>query len=380
MKRRELLLSSLSLPIAGALLWQWRHAVSTGPKSSPYTPLCSAAYDGNGGCQFGATQAGKLAFSVDSQERGHDSCVHPIRNEALFFARRPGSHVYVTDLHNGELKQKIQVQDGFHFYGHGCLGADNRILYTTENHVAADGKGAIGCYDSHDNYRYLGHLDCGGIGPHELALMPDGEHLVVAIGGLKTLPVSGRKTLNPDALQPGLSYIHLPSGKVAEFVPSPHPQLSLRHLDVSSNGDVVAGAQFQGPRPSSHPLLYHHRPGGDLRALDRQRPLPMRNDYVASVALDDRGQALCSFPLDNQFALWSIAEQRLIQSWQLRDCAGAVYDPHYQQFIVSSSNGQLVAVRAGESTPVQLAYLPRFHWDNHLSLIDGELVKQLPTS
>ena len=380
MKRREVLLSSLALPLGAALLWQGRGIISPNSEGRAYTPLCSAAYDGHGGCQFGATQSGKLAFSLSSHERGHDSCVHPARKEALFFARRPGTHVYITDLHSGELKQTIQAQDGFHFYGHGCLGADGRTLYTTENHVAGDGRGAIGCYDSHDGYRYLGHIDCGGIGPHELALMPDGEHLVVAVGGLKTLPDSGRKTLNPETLEPGLSYIHLPSGAVAEFVPSPHPQLSLRHLDVNAHGDVVVGAQFQGPRPSTQPLLYHHRRGSSLRALDPQRPLPMRHDYVASVALDDSGQALCSFPLDNQFALWSIAEQRLIQSWQLRDCAGAVYDPQYRQFVISSSTGQLVAVRAGERTPRQLAYLPEFHWDNHLSLIGAELASQLPTS
>lgn len=380
MKRRTLLLSSLALPAAATGLWQARSLLVSRPGELAYTPVCSAAYNGSDDCQFGAVRADRLAFSVSSRERGHDSCVHPLRREALFFARRPGTHIYVTDLHSGALKQTIQAEPGYHFYGHGCLDGDSRILYTTENHVAGGGQGAIGCYDSRDGYRYLGHLDCGGIGPHELALMPDGEHLVVAIGGLKTLPDSGRETLNPDSLAPGLSYIHLASGRLAEFVPSAHPQLSLRHLDVNAHGDVVVGAQFQGPRPSSWPLLYHHRRGQSLRALDQGRPLPMRHDYVASVALDDDGNALCSFPLDNRFALWSIAEQRLLQHWSLRDCAGAVYDARYQQFLVSSSTGQLMAVRPGEAQPRQLAYLPQFHWDNHLSVIDDKLAQPMSDS
>ena len=50
--------------------------------------MCSAAYNGSDDCQFGAVRADRLAFSVSSRERGHDSCVHPLRREALFFARR----------------------------------------------------------------------------------------------------------------------------------------------------------------------------------------------------------------------------------------------------------------------------------------------------
>ncbi len=376
MQRRRLLLAALGLPLATAL-GSCRQQSAARP---PYTPVCSAASDHSGQPLLGVMHGSQWAFSLAGEERGHDSCVHPQRGEALFFARRPGSHFYVVDIHSGALRHRIHTADGYHLYGHGCLSADGRWLYTTENHVAGGGRGAIGVYDCHRDYRLQGHLDCGGIGPHELALMPDDRHLVVAIGGLKTLPASGRQTLNPDQLAPGLSYIDLHSAKVVEFVPAPHPQLSLRHLDVNRQGDVIVGAQFQGAVPSGLPLVYHHRRGGALQALDSSGPLGLRQDYVASVASDNQQRVLCSFPKDNLLALWSIADKRFVQSWQLRDCAGAVFDPAHQQFIVSSSSGQLMAARAGQRELQALAYLPQLRWDNHLSLVAPALAATLAHS
>lgn len=373
MRRRDLVLAGLSLPAAAAL-WQFSGRGS----AAPFTPVCSAATNAAGEPLVGAIQGQGLAFSLPSPARGHDSCIHPQRAEALFFARRPGTHLYVVNLLNGELIYGVEARRGFHFYGHGCLSRDGAHLYTTENHVAASGRGAIGVYDCNDGYRCLGHIDCRGIGPHELALMPDGEQLVVAMGGIKTLPQTGRKTLNPGALQPGLAYIDLARQQLSEFLPSPDPQLSLRHLAVNPQGDVIVGGQHQGPLPSSTPLIYHHRPGQALRALDTPAERPMRYDYVASVATDNSDGVLCTFPKDNQLGLWSISRGQLIRRWQLRDCAGACFDARHQQFIVSSSSGQLMAARADSEALVPLAYMPSIHWDNHLSSIPAALADILP--
>ena len=372
MQRRTLIAGALGLPVAAAL-WQF----TSTPAQANYSPVCSAANNAEGQPILGAMHGDHWAFTLPGEERGHDSCVHNEQAEALFFARRPGTHIYVVDLKTGKLRHKINAAEGYHFYGHGCVSGDGRYLYTTENHVADDGRGVIGVYDCYDQYRLISHMDCGGIGPHELALMPDGKHIVVAVGGIKTLPASGRKTLNPGALEPGLSYLNLAEQRVVAFIPSPDAQLSLRHLDVNTNGDVVVGGQYQGTTPSAKPLIYHHRLGSEMLALDINTELAMRNDYVASVATDDQQNVLCSFPRDNQLGLWSIPQRRLLHSWRLRDCAGAVYDAANKQFIVSSSSGQLMAARAGEDKLSTLAYLPGLRWDNHLSLIPPHLAKTL---
>src|SRR5438552_1061500 len=80
---------------------------------------------------------------------------------------------------------------------HGAFSADGSLLYATENDNLT-GSGLIGIYDATAGYRRLGEMSSRGIGPHDLALMPDGMTLAVANGGLRTLPESGREVLNPD--------------------------------------------------------------------------------------------------------------------------------------------------------------------------------------
>ncbi len=364
MRRRELVKLSTQLSLA--------LAIPTAPAlcASPgFSPVCSAANSRAGGHQLGVWQDNGWEFRLDAPLRGHDVCLHLQQREVVFFERRPGRYFYVVDGRSGRLHHRIAAQAGHHFYGHGIISADGRYLYTTENNAGAGGEGVIGVYDCQQDYRWLKHLDSGGIGPHELALMPGGEELVVAIGGLKTLPSHGRKTLNPDHLRPGLAYINLGTEQVSEFVDAPHPQLSLRHLDVSVDGDVIVGAQYQGPVPSGRALVYRHRRGGPLEALQANNPLPLLRDYVASVACDDKGNVLCSMPRDNLLTLWSINDGRFLQSWHLRDSAGACYDPRYEQFVVSNGRGQLMAAKPGHRDLLPLAYAPGVQWDNHLVIL-----------
>mgnify|MGYP000203357657 CR=1 FL=1 len=96
------------------------------------------------------------------------------------------------------------------------------------------------------------------------------------------------------------------SGKRPE-APAPVQQAPIveddrEHLDAKAHGDVVVGAQFQGPRPSTQPLLYHHRRGSSLRALDRVVSEPDERGWnateIASAAIDrsaDRTEGIAAF-------------------------------------------------------------------------------------
>ncbi|WP_295872382.1 DUF1513 domain-containing protein [uncultured Zhongshania sp.] len=369
MQRRHFLIASSALLCAPAAIIASRELRVTEKQGSDFSPIISAASDSSGN-RIGVWQADSWQYSQPIQHRGHDSFFHRQRQELLFFSRRPGRELYVVDAQNGSVLHAIQSEDGYHYYGHGCVSADGRYLYTTENNIHDDGAGCIGVYDCEQNYRCIGHMDCEGIGPHDLALMPDGDTLVIAIGGIKTLPSRGRTTLNPDSLAPALHYLDLSCQRVIEKVPAPHFQLSLRHLDVSPDGSVLVGAQFQGKLPSDKPLVYLHRRGQALYAMNTaELALHFQRDYIASVSIDDHGKwAVTSCPRDNMVCLWNMQSQSLAQVWTVRDCAGAVYDAAYQQFILSNGDGQLLALVPGKRTLTQLAYSVGTHWDNHLTL------------
>ncbi|MGJ8686551.1 MAG: DUF1513 domain-containing protein, partial [Spongiibacteraceae bacterium] len=363
MHRREFLL-------AGALFLSLPRSLIADTRN--YSPIISATRQRDGKYFVGAWQKTWQAKQATAQ-RGHASGVNRQRHEWLFFARRPGREIHIVDSNSGQLKQIVSTQPGYHLYGHGCLSHDGNTLYTSENNTLSEGTGAIGIYDAKDNYRYLGHHQAHGIGPHEIALLPDGQTLVVAVGGIKTLPESGRKTLNFDTMQPSLNYIDRTSGELLERQRSPNKHLSLRHLAVAKDGSVIVGAQFQGAKPSSLPLVYRHHREGRLQALgSTDQPLAIRQDYIASVAVDDKlRRAVTSLPRDKLLAIWDLGNNTLEMTLSLRDCAGVVYDPKYRQFILSTGHGKLMALADNSQQLTPLAYIDNVQWDNHLSLADA---------
>ena len=125
--------------------------------------------------------------------RGHDAVARPSRAECVIFARRPGNFAVV--LSPDRLTQPVwfTTPETRHFYGHGAFSRDGRLLYTTENDIAS-GSGMIGVRDATDNYRHVAEFSAYGIGPHDIAVMPDGVTVVVANGGIETHPDSGRQT------------------------------------------------------------------------------------------------------------------------------------------------------------------------------------------
>src|SRR3546814_15076240 len=101
------------------------------------------------------------------------------------------------------MRRQLGAPDGRHFYGHAVFDRAERLLYTTENDYEA-GRGVIGVWDADAGYARAGELDAHGIGPHDLALGPDGRSLVIANGGLLTHPASGPPHLTPSTLDPTL--------------------------------------------------------------------------------------------------------------------------------------------------------------------------------
>ncbi len=361
---------------AGAALLLCPGGVLGNSRTTGSPPLLYSAASNNRGQHFLCGWRGDaLAFRSPVAGRGHDACFHRQRGELIFFARRPGTVIEVLDADSGRHQHRITAAANRHFYGHGCLSADGRYLYTSENAVDRGGLGLIGVYDCGDGYRRINELAAGGIGPHQLALMPDGRRLVVANGGILTLPQRGREKLNLDSMQPALSYIDLASGTISASWTPPDPQLSLRHLAVTTDGSVVVGAQYEGSAPPGElPLVFVQRGDAPLQPLLATAPAwAQHRNYIASVAVSADGQhALTTSPRGSVASLWHLGSGELIASQRIADVAGACYQQQQRRFVVSNGRGQLLAIGATENDAARsLGFSSGLHWDNHLNIIEG---------
>ena len=305
--------------------------------------------------------------------RGHAVAGHPGRSEIVVFARRPGTFALVFNPLSDAPPRHIESRPDRHFYGHGAYSADGRWLFATENDFDR-GRGCIGVYDAVAGYRREHEFEAYGIGPHEIALLGDGRQLLVANGGIQTHPARGRRKLNLASMSPSLAYIDSASGALLQqhrLPPALH-QLSIRHLAVAPDGQVVLGMQYEGPRDRQVPLVAFQRGGEDIEvAMTEPGALRAMRHYVGSVAVDAAGQiAVATAPRGGVMTFWSLGERRYLGGLRLGDGCGAAPAGLPGRFLLSSGFGRLLThnLVSGLSEPADLSPVG-IAWDNHLTAL-----------
>ena len=213
--------------------------------------------------------AGQELFSTILPSRGHDATARPASAEIVVFARRPGNWFIVLDAAKGRLVSTVLSVKDRHFYGHGVFTPDGRLLYATENDIVT-GNGILGIYDASDNYRRIGEIASRGIGPHDIAFLPDGRTLVVANGGLRTSPETGREVLNRNDMKPNVALIDWAHDEtVAAFeLDAQFRALSIRHMAVARDHTVTFGCQYQGDPNDLPPLVGSLSASGKIVLFD----------------------------------------------------------------------------------------------------------------
>lgn len=296
--------------------------------------------------------------------RCHGGCRSPLNTDVVVFERRPGWHFYILDDANHRIKHRITASEGEHFYGHGTYSKDGTRLYATANRYGT-GEGLIVVYDSSADYRRLDTFELPGIGPHEIRLHPDGQTLLVALGGIETHPDYGRMKLNLPTMDPALLMVDRHTGTLkARFRPS-HHQLSCRHLDVSPDGTVWVGYQFQGAEHETPPQIGCYRKGAFQEpALPEHLLLRLRN-YIASVAVcASTGMVGVTAPRGGLALFLEGNTQQVLHTASIPDCAG-IKAQRNGSFIVTSGTGGIYSVAPKLGNKAQLAH-PEIAWDNHL--------------
>jgi hypothetical protein len=315
---------------------------------------------------------GAEIFSAALPARGHDVTVRPGTHDVAVFARRPGNWFAVVSGQTGDVRSLVHAIAGRHFFGHGAFSADARLLYATENDIGTGG-GVIGIYDATDGYRRIGELPSGGIGPHDLALLPDGRSLVIANGGLRTHPDNGREILNPEGMKPNLALADLTRGEITarHELDADLSKLSIRHLAVRPDGLVAFGCQHQGGEDEAPPLLGLLRPGGTpvMLEIEDDALFRMRN-YIGSVSFDDTGNYLAATsPQGGSVLVWSVARGKVSRSVMITDVSGAAPNST-ASFLVTSGNTGLSTLDPSGLSPAPGGQ--RWIWDNHAKVLRSD--------
>lgn len=311
----------------------------------------------------GLSDRGRITFELPLPARGHAAAAHPTLAEAVAFARRPGTFAIVIDCITGREKARLHAPVGRHFYGHGAFSADGDLLFTTENDFEA-ARGVVGVWDTRNAYRRMGEFSSGGVGPHDIKLLPDKRTLVIANGGIETHPETGRAKLNIPAMRPALSYLSL-EGRLEDKVAleqSLHKN-SIRHLAVDKNGTVAFAMQWQGDLVEHPPLLGMHRKGSAVVLLETTKQKNKRMaGYAGSVAFSlAMDRIVVTSPRGGVAQVFNVHTRNLIDQAEIEDVCGVAASA--ASFVLTSGLGYIVS---NAMTRDQIKRKISIFWDNHL--------------
>ena len=315
--------------------------------------------------------------NVATKFRGHGLCQNPAKREQIImFSRRPGTQGIRLNITTNEQDGVFDCAEDRHMHGHGCYSADGKLLFCAETKIST-GEGKITVRDS-ETLELINEFSSFGIGPHEIALMPDGFTLVVANGGLLTHPDSGREILNLNTMRSTLSYIDSRTGKLISEHLLPETKASIRHLNVAEDGTVAIALQVQRKAMTHNeltPLAAIHKPGQEIKLLAAPEALMVKlNDYMGSVVIHNETRlAAFTSPKGDLAMFWHLDDLSLQGYHAFHDVCGLTISQDKQYFVLSNSAGKIrqIDVHSLKQDKTKSLYFPNKSWDNHMISVIG---------
>lgn len=218
-------------------------------------------------------EALQVTAALDVPTRAH-GLLAQADGALLCVARRPGDWLLRWHPASGTT-QWAWIEPDRAYNGHAIASADGRRLYTTETHLET-GAGLIGVRDA-VSLDKLAEWPTHGMDPHEL-LLDAGGSLMVANGGIPTLPETGRLKVGLERMDSSLVRLDTTHGTLQGQWRLPDARLSLRHIAWGRiNAQPVLGIALQAEH--AHEVERHSAPvlalfdGQALRAVQPSRPL-----------------------------------------------------------------------------------------------------------
>ncbi|KZY99921.1 MULTISPECIES: DUF1513 domain-containing protein [Thalassolituus] len=375
MTRRQILKSgvfgsTVLLPLHGLAL-----GYSSSVMESEYWGSAVLSEDQTG---FASVSRNQTSALEQTAFRGHGVCLNPTDKNShsiLMMARRPGSEGIIFDLATGEELSRFYALPERQFQGHACYSEDGSEIYVTQTIFSPGhpdhGKGMISVRDAR-SFVQLREFETGDPEPHEVLLMPDGIHLVVANGG--RFPGQDGRSNDATEMSSSLVIIDRTTGEISQRHTLTELKASIRHLAINKEGSVVAALQVQrqaltdsDPRPLAAVLT----PEGDFSYLPAPDNLWLgAHDYMGSVAVHASTDVACmTTPKGNFAVFWHVSSQTLLGYFQMHDVCGVSVSELNDCFVLSNSAGELRfidPVSQQENTSLRQSYSD-LRFDNHLS-------------
>ncbi|NRA86151.1 MAG: DUF1513 domain-containing protein [Rhizobiales bacterium] len=320
-------------------------------------------------------EKGIISQQFKLQERGHGQAVS-ILGDIAIFARRPNNQLYLIDR-MGRLKVHY-APEGRHFFGHGVFSNDGKLLYCSENDYDNEDvhkTGVIGVWDVIKGAK-IGEFLSGGIGVHEIKLMPDGETLAIANGGILTHPDQPRRKLNLASMRPNLSFVNRKTGDLITSISLPKAlhQLSIRHIDVSNHSEVAVAMQYKGNKNDDVPLVAIATKYAKLKFVNMpQQILKHNRQYIGSIAFDKSGKYFAATsPRGHQVCFYN-RDGEYISQYKMDDICAITATKNANEFIFASGMGHIRSFNVDnlqlKNIHIQTAKMPLLQWDNHMTLL-----------
>lgn len=167
----------------------------------------------------------QVAASLEVPTRAH-GLLWERGGSLLAVARRPGDWLLRWHPH-GAAEQRVWNRPDRSFNGHVLAHPDGRRLYTTETDLET-GAGLVVVRDA-ASLEPLAAWPSHGLDPHELTWDAEGR-LVVANGGIPSLPETGRAKRGLERMDSSLVRLDATSGRLLGQWRLADARLSLRHL------------------------------------------------------------------------------------------------------------------------------------------------------
>ncbi len=242
----------------------------------------------------------------------------------------------------------------------------------TEAHEKT-GQGRISVWET-QSFTLVETFSSHGIGPHEIALMPDNQTLVIANGGLHKKATGNREILNLDSMDSNLVYLDSQNGDLISQHRVKDKTASLRHLDVALDGTVAVAVQVKRKTAGHNrpiPLAMIHSPGQkQLTPLHAPEKLHSKlNDYMGSVCIhSQQGIAAFTSPKGDLALFWDVDSGQFLNQHAFHNVCGLTLDSEKKHFILSNSAGKIrqINILTLEEDRSRRMSFPNIHWDNHM--------------
>lgn len=328
---------------------------------------------------------GSLSF-IETPFLGHSIVKNPLDpNKFVMIAQRPGTKACEVSLKERKILNIFPSIAQGSFYGHGVYTKDGKYFLCTENKDKSEnGQGTITIRDG-QTFKIIGNIPSFGIGPHDMALVNDGSILVIANGGLEPMPpdhplnktyktATNNKNFTMDS---SLVFIELQSNKLMEKFPIPYSDVSLRHLSVNAEGDLIGALKYYGNYKKTEqrdvPIFATYSSGKKLEFIFE--PLQLKNktkDLSFGLAINKRTSTMgVTHPEGGMVTFWNLTTKEFLKSYRVMDVQGMILSKDQKYFIVNGLNGALHAFRVEDLEPAILhekSFLDGPNWQ-HLNFI-----------